>query len=716
MSRSARMMQRVDASSSTLTAYDKAVLANTPVMYLPLSGGSGGNSDHAGNSHTGTPIAVPTITTMPNGDRATVFDGATQYIEIPDDDALSVTKTGIITIEAWIRPDILEFPHKEGSGYVHWMGKGVFGQNEYACRMYSTTNTETPPRPGRISGYCFNSSGGLGAGSYFQDAVSVGEWIHYVLIINTVNTSSSYPTGYTKVFKDGVQRDQDALVDYSIVPSNGTSPFRIGTIDLNSFFEGAIAKVAVYNYELSATTIHGHYRTIVPPVNGTTGLIKHVGDNSSTTSGTVLTISVPVGGVSAGSTLLAKVGHTYTSGNPSMADSRGNTWTLVQTTPNSGNTMRASLFSASINNALRAGDTIQLTLSAAVAIKAFSVDEFSHVTFSSALDVKNNLSGNSTTPGSATTITTTNADDLVYGFVLVNGPNSEGYTEDSVGEFTGLTRIGTNTGSGDITLNSAYKSVASTGAYKYQPLLGTAESWTVIVASFKGGDPVITPPVTGTANYIQHIDHNSSKTSGTTLTLTVPVGGVPVGHTLIVRTTADYTSTGSTIADSRGNTYTRDRTAANGGSTFRSSIASGRITTALQAGDTITVTWPSSITGRVASADEFSNFLSPTAIDAQNGASGSGTTPSASITTTNANDLIVVSTAVEGPIDETYTEDTIRQWSSMTRVGTTGGTATSNRTNNGAYRSVGATGTYQYSPILGTAENWLDLIVAYKGA
>ncbi|MGG1553852.1 LamG-like jellyroll fold domain-containing protein [Paenibacillus ferrarius] len=237
------------------SAYDTAVLADNPVGYWPLS--STVTTDQSGHGLNGTFTGSPTDTTMPNGDAAPVFDGATQYFTIPDDDYLEVTRTGILTIEAWMRPDVLQFTHSESSGYVHWMGKGTSGQHSWVARMYSLANTEN--RPNRISGYSFNLSGGLGAGSYFQDTVTAGQWIHYTLVINTVNTSATYTTGYTKVFKNGVLRDQDKLSDYSIVPGNGTAPMRIATRDLASFFQGAIGKVAVYDYELTPAQLAAHY-------------------------------------------------------------------------------------------------------------------------------------------------------------------------------------------------------------------------------------------------------------------------------------------------------------------------------------------------------------------------------------------------------------------------------------------------------------------------
>ncbi|WP_157273027.1 LamG domain-containing protein [Paenibacillus daejeonensis] len=237
------------------SAYDDAVLADNPVGYWKL--GPGGGDDQSGSGMNGSFNGSPGGKTMPNGDAATVFNGSSQYFTIPDHNLLEVTRSGILTIEAWMRPDTLQFDHAEGSGYVHWMGKGTAGQHSWVARMYNYTNNEN--RPNRISGYAFNLSGGLGAGSYVQDAVTVGEWIHYTLVINTVNTSPTYPTGYTKLYKNGVLRDQDSLIGYSIVPGNGTAPMRVGTRDLNSFFKGAIGKIAVYDYELTAAQLTSHY-------------------------------------------------------------------------------------------------------------------------------------------------------------------------------------------------------------------------------------------------------------------------------------------------------------------------------------------------------------------------------------------------------------------------------------------------------------------------
>lgn len=247
------------------------VLADGPRAYWTL-GATGGLIDKTGRGHAAASPTGTGFSTLPNGDSIGVFNGTTQYVETPDADDLSVTATGILTIEAWMRPDVLEFPSQESTGYVHWMGKGDPNQQEYVARMYSLTNSES--RPNRISGYAFNLAGGGGAGSYFQDSVSTGEWIHYVLVINTLATSTTYPTGYTKIYKNGVQRDQDSLSGYSIVPGNGTSPLRIGTRDFASYFKGAIGKVVIYDYELPAARALAHYQAGSTPATSNQTIIN----------------------------------------------------------------------------------------------------------------------------------------------------------------------------------------------------------------------------------------------------------------------------------------------------------------------------------------------------------------------------------------------------------------------------------------------------------
>lgn len=252
------------AASTTRASYDATVRQDRPSAFWNMgSPSSGSERDLTGNGHTGRYIGRPGVATLPNGARVAKFNGTSQYLQVPDAAALSPATRRVLTIEAWMRPDTLIFPDKEGSGYVHWMGKGEPKKHEYVARMYSADNTDKPYRANRISGYLFNPSGGKGAGSFFQDKIRAGQWIHYVLVIYA-KPSPGYPVGYTKIYKDGKFRDKDSLKfdGVTYVPKRGNAPFRIGTRDLNSFFKGAIGKVAIYDKELPEPRVKAHYQAM----------------------------------------------------------------------------------------------------------------------------------------------------------------------------------------------------------------------------------------------------------------------------------------------------------------------------------------------------------------------------------------------------------------------------------------------------------------------
>lgn len=229
------------------STYDQVVLQDHPVLYLRLSSpaGSAYETDFSGKGHHGRyfPQGSPSKTTMPNGDKATVFNGYTQYVEVMSAPVLSVRPGGALTLEAWIRPDVLNFPSQESDGYVHWAGKGETNQHEYVMRMYSKNNSAN--RPNRISGYVFNLDGGLGSGSYFQDVMTAGQWVHVAMVIQTRTRP-----GTVALYKNGVLRKTTSLSQFDVTPRQGSAPLRIATRDFGSFFKGAIGKFAVYAYPL----------------------------------------------------------------------------------------------------------------------------------------------------------------------------------------------------------------------------------------------------------------------------------------------------------------------------------------------------------------------------------------------------------------------------------------------------------------------------------
>jgi len=187
------------------------------------------------------------------------FDGSkTQYVEVadPETEDFSVTTTRALTISAWMRPDALRFEITEGSGYVHWLGKGGLNRQEWVFRMYSDDNTEM--RENRISFYVFNPGPGRGCGSYFQDPIEAGKWIHVVGMIDAMVETTS-------IYKNGEWRNTNSYAGI-IDPAHGTAPLRVGTRDFASFFQGALAEVRVWNRLLSDEEIRELYASgVVPP-------------------------------------------------------------------------------------------------------------------------------------------------------------------------------------------------------------------------------------------------------------------------------------------------------------------------------------------------------------------------------------------------------------------------------------------------------------------
>lgn len=221
-----------------------------------------------------------------------------------------------------------------------------------------------------------------------------------------------------------------------------------------------------------------------------------------------------------------------------------------------------------------------------------------------------------------------------------------------------------------------------------------------------------TNPIANHALFVKNVGfNNSGQASATTLVITVPAGGVPAGHTLIVRSASDFISSGPTIADSRSNTYTSVRSAAGTGSSMRASIYSCQVSTALLAGDTITLTWSSALTNRAAVIDEFQGLLVPLTVDGQNGSSSTSATPDISVVATNAVDLVVAALGSIAPLTDSYTQDAA--WSGLTRTGTSPGSGPYISIG-GAYRLTKSTNTWHYKPVLGASTTWVGLSVAFK--
>src|SRR5262249_8697661 len=92
-------------------------------------------------------------------------------------------------------------------------------------------------------------------------------WLHVVGEYQTQTTpsqcSSAYP-GTIDIWVNGVKwsfashAPTGCMSQYHIIPKASTSPLNIGTMALDTWFKGAVGKVAVYNYLLSQSQITAH--------------------------------------------------------------------------------------------------------------------------------------------------------------------------------------------------------------------------------------------------------------------------------------------------------------------------------------------------------------------------------------------------------------------------------------------------------------------------
>jgi Concanavalin A-like lectin/glucanases superfamily len=192
------------------------------------------------------------------------FDGTYNYVEIPSRADFSLSALGL-TVAAWVRPDALTFPRTEGSRpeqqFVHWLGKGETGQHEWVFRMYSQSDPPGP-RANRISFYVFGFGPPpvRGCGSYFQDPLEAGQWIHVVGVADSVSE-------LTHIYKNGIRRNSNSYAGI-VVPKRGAAPLRMGTRDFASLFRGALAEVRIWNRPLDDAEVRALYERNSIPQNG----------------------------------------------------------------------------------------------------------------------------------------------------------------------------------------------------------------------------------------------------------------------------------------------------------------------------------------------------------------------------------------------------------------------------------------------------------------
>jgi len=192
--------------------------------------------------------------------------------------------------------------------------------------------------------------------------------------------------------------------------------------------------------------------------------VQNVGSSGNPTTGTSISITVPAGGVVAGDTLIVSFAMDPASGAVSCTDAKGNAYGAAVDFANGSGTsgVRTVVFSARIVTALVAGDTITVSHPSAAA-KAVSINEFSGVGF---VDQTMTATGNSNSPSSGSTATTSQANELLFGTIGVETKKDDPFVAGA--GYALLPNAGSGTtGTPDthISVEPEFRKVTVTGSY-----------------------------------------------------------------------------------------------------------------------------------------------------------------------------------------------------------------------------------------------------------
>jgi hypothetical protein len=239
--------------------YSNYVLSLGPVGYWRLGETSAPTAfDWAGRRNNGAYHGSPAFgqsgAIRNDANTAVGLDGRS-YVEIASRSDYSVGASGL-TVQAWLRPDLLNFPCALRAEYIHWLGKGDAGAFEWGFRFYKKNSG----RPNRISAYIWNAEGREGAGAYFEEPFTPGKWIAVVAVYQPPGNNAGVAIYRNGALKNGPPKPPTLYRSYGVTPRPGRAPVRLGCRDLASFLRGGLDEVAIYPRCLSAAEILKNYR------------------------------------------------------------------------------------------------------------------------------------------------------------------------------------------------------------------------------------------------------------------------------------------------------------------------------------------------------------------------------------------------------------------------------------------------------------------------
>ncbi|MFC1866485.1 DUF2341 domain-containing protein, partial [Chloroflexota bacterium] len=195
-------------------------------------------------------------------------NGDDQYIEIPDNDAFSVTTTGQLMYEVWIDFTVTEFYcsdlNPDDANYLHALGKCQSANEEWIL-VIGGSNGDNPYS---IRTYIMNEHGGLGASADATREWEVGDKVHVYGWLDTttklIYQEVWYP-GTNTTWVDYLENDYE---EEGMYPSNTASNLTIGgecqgSTSVEQWFEGTFDEFRVMNTNQTATWRKANHYTQV---------------------------------------------------------------------------------------------------------------------------------------------------------------------------------------------------------------------------------------------------------------------------------------------------------------------------------------------------------------------------------------------------------------------------------------------------------------------
>lgn len=239
--------------------------AQGPIAYWPFNGNA---NDQTGNGHNGTVSgATGTADRFGNANSAYLFNGITDYIQVPDAPDLRFPVTQEFTFSFWAKSCAIPLTR-----WIAYIDKGPFLTGEYHVELYFNNGERVE----------LNTTLHLHASCV--TSVNDGKW-HNITV--TFNTPQSPSSPHREIWIDGVLCPGGNIgdVDWAFLYTTNTDPvyFGHGTFPAG-YFKGALDDIRMYDRVLSASEILALYS-----MNGwPNGVIQRVGGDLTPATTTII--------------------------------------------------------------------------------------------------------------------------------------------------------------------------------------------------------------------------------------------------------------------------------------------------------------------------------------------------------------------------------------------------------------------------------------------